>query len=81
MTQVFKGYGKLVWSNPKMFAWIYEGRKYWNIWLGNPYRVGLNRLEKSKKSLSQLIKLVESAQTKNRKRFIKSHPEVDWPEA
>lgn len=59
------------------YAWLKRGRKYWNLWAGNPFCISLY-LPSLGLSEVELIKKVKAGQAKEKKRFAKNFPDVAW---
>jgi hypothetical protein len=59
---------------------IKEGRRYWNIWMGNPFCIGLHRVGKDM-DLAELIPLVKKDMKREERRFKKQFPDTPWGHA
>lgn len=59
------------------YAWLKKGRKYWNVWIGNPFMVQVFRYDIDlPKHL--LVEHVEHHQSREKARFAKQFPDVEW---
>ena len=59
------------------YWYVAEGRKYWNVWRGNPFCIGLFRIPKTA-PLEDLKKTLEEASKVEKERFTKKFPDVPW---
>lgn len=59
------------------YAWIKKGKKYWNVWLGNPFCVSLHKAPLSIPKEEIEMDLVTGQQEAKRD-FVKRFPDVDW---
>lgn len=59
------------------YAFLSRGRKYWNIWLGNPFFISLYKVPLSKEK-ETLIAEVKEAQSKEKIRFLAEFPGFKW---
>ena len=59
------------------YAWIKKGRKYWNIYLGNPFCLQpyQTTIEMPKEELEQML---INGQEEVKKDFIERFPDVIW---
>ena len=59
------------------YAWVSKGRKYWNLWLGNPFYVSCHKVPID----IPYKEVVTEARRLNRmekKRFKKEFPNINW---
>ena len=59
------------------YAWIKKGKKYWNVWLGNPFCISLYKAPLSIPKEEIEIDLVKGQQ-EAKMDFVKRFPDVDW---
>lgn len=59
------------------YAWIKKGRKYWNIWVGNPFCISLHKVPLSIPKEEIEMDLVTGQQEVKRD-FVKRFPDVEW---
>jgi hypothetical protein len=59
------------------YAWLAKGRKYWNIWQGNPFCVSLYKvgLHCDKEDLISEIKRMQRVE---KERYAKEFPCIKW---
>ncbi|HKZ02388.1 MAG: hypothetical protein A2W35_06580 [Chloroflexi bacterium RBG_16_57_11] len=60
------------------YAWLHETKRSWNIWAGNPFCVGMFRVSKKDMSKQALIKKIRALEEKERKRFRRRFPDIEW---
>ena len=60
------------------YAWLSKGRKYWMLWAGNPFCIGSFKFLLEKWSEEKITKLAIKEQAKEKKRFVKQFPDVEW---
>ena len=59
------------------YTWLKEGRKYWNIWSGNPFCISLRKVLLTVDK-EYLIKELKKEQAAEKRRFTKLFPDVKW---
>ena len=59
------------------YAWMKKGRKYWNVWLGNPFCISLHKAHLSIPKKEIEMDLITGQQEAKRD-FVKRFPEVEW---
>ena len=62
------------------YTLLHEGRKYFNIWIGNPFCISLIQFNKATTDRNLLIQSIKSDQLREKKRFTKLFPNVEWKE-
>ena len=59
------------------YAWLAKGRKYWNMWIGNPFCVSHYQVDVTLDK-SDLILEIKRMQGVEKERFEKQFPDVKW---
>ena len=59
------------------YAWMKKGKKYWNVWLGNPFCISLHKAPLSIPKEEIEMDLITGQQEAKRD-FVKRFPEVEW---
>ena len=59
------------------YWWIQEGRKYWNVWQGNPFCIGRFLVSKTH-PLGGIVKACKQASRVEKRRFAKIFPDITW---
>jgi hypothetical protein len=62
------------------YTMLHEGRKYFNVWIGNPFMITLIKFHKNTTDKYLLIQSIKSDQKREKARFIKQFPEIEWKE-
>lgn len=60
------------------YAYLSKGYKFWNLWIGNPFCIELYKIPIADCTLEKVIKDVIKVQKKEKKRFAKQFPDVEW---
>ena len=61
------------------YAWLCKGRKYWNVWFGNPFMIRhCQVLISPHVTREMIIDDIRKAQSEEKKRFTKQFPNQDW---
>lgn len=59
------------------YAWMKKGRKYWNIWAGNPFCISHHKAPLSIPK-DEIEMCLVTGQQEEKRRFAKEFPEVTW---
>jgi hypothetical protein len=59
------------------YAWMKKGRKYWNLWIGNPFMISKYTAPVTIPK-EEILADVAAGQAKAKQEFIKNFPDVEW---
>lgn len=60
------------------YAYLSKTQRSWHVWLGNPFGIGKYIIPLKKKTEKQIVKMTLLSQKKEKKRFTKLFPDVEW---
>jgi len=60
------------------YAMLHEGRKYFNLWIGNPFCITLIKFTKNTTDKYSLIQSIKLDQKCEKIRFAKQFPDIEW---
>lgn len=60
------------------YVWLDKTQRSWHVWSGNPFCVGLHKIPLKEMSKEKLVKLIRKENAKEKKRFTKLFPDVEW---
>lgn len=63
------------------YAYLKQGRKYWMVYMGNPFCISLRRAPIADFDRETVIADVRHNQEQERERFTKLFPTVEWKDA
>jgi len=62
------------------YVWYRKARKYWYLWIGNPFCVSLYKVPLAEMSEDEIKAVGKRIGMKEKERFKRDFPDVEWKE-
>lgn len=63
------------------YAFLGKTQRSWKVWTGNPLCIMCETIPLKEYTKDQIIKVIKKAQLKEKKRFTKHFPDIEWTTA